>query len=227
MSDHNMQYNSEKDHLIIPEYGRNVQMLIEHAKNIEEKPHRQAFIERVINLMMQMNPQNRNLDDHKVRMWQHVYRIAKYDIDLDPPGGIVPSPEDEFKVPEKVLYPHSKARYRHYGNNVQILVKKAIEMEEGPMRDGFVSVIGSYMKLAYRTWNKDHYISDEIIKGDLEKLSEGKLVLSESASLDGLSNANRRRKKPSGPSNNNSHQSRSNHRGGGRSNNNHRRRNSR
>lgn len=221
-----MQYNSEKEHLIIPEYGRNVQMLIEHAKSIDEKQHRQAFIERVINLMMQMNPQNRNIEDHKVRMWQHVYRIAKYDIDLDPPGGIEPSPDDEFKKPEKVAYPQSKARYRHYGNNVQVLVKKAIEMEEGPMRDGFVSVIGSYMKLAYRTWNKDHYISDEIIKNDLEKLSEGKLALAEGASLDGLSNANRRRKKPSNSSNNNnnSHQSRSR---GGRNNNNNRRRNSR
>ena len=194
MDGHNMQYNSQKDLLAMPEYGRNVQLLVEHAKTIEDPEFRQAFVEKIIELMHQMHPQNRNVEDYRVKLWQHVFRIAGYDIDVQTPDGIVPTPEDIFKKPEQVDYPKVDANFRHYGSNVQKLIQKAKGMEPGPKRDGFVAVIGSYMKLAYRTWNKDHYVSDEVIKGDLQKLSNGELQLNENASLDHLANANQRRR---------------------------------
>lgn len=220
MNDHNMEYNSQKAKLIIPEYGRNVQLLIEYAKEIEDPEYRQAFSDKIIDLMMQMHPQNRNVDDYKIRLWKHFFHIASYDIDVMPPNNEIPRPEDAFKKPDKVDYPLSEARYRHYGNNVQQLIKKALSMEEGPMRDGFVAVIGNYMKLAYKTWNREHYISDEIIKRDLDTLSGGKLILKENTSLDTLSNSNKRR---SNNNNNNNYKRKNNSRGGGR-NKNHRRR---
>lgn len=183
---HTMEYNSSKDDLIIPEYGRNVQQLIEHAKAIENTEERQAFVEKIVELMMQMHPQNRNLDDYRDKMWRHVFRIAQFDLDVEPPNGHKPTAAEAFKKPDKVPYPKNEARYRHYGDNVQKLIDKAIAMEEGPKREGFAAVIGSYMKLAYRTWNKEHFVSDDIIKNDLETLSEGKLIMDDDASIENL-----------------------------------------
>lgn len=206
MKEMDMEYNSERELLVIPEYGRNVQKLINHAKTIEDPELKQYFVEQVVGLMMQMHPQNRNIEDYREKLWKHVYRIANYELDgVMPPNGEIPRTEDYRKRPEMIGYPVVEARFRHYGNNVQKLIKKAIEMEAGPIKDGFVEVIGSYMKLAYKTWNKEHYVSDEVIKGDLESLSNGKLTLKESSSLDNLSNAKHRRKRPS-----NGHQSGSN-----------------
>lgn len=183
-----MEYNSSKEELIIPEYGRHVQNMVRYARTIENPEHRQQFIEQVVKLMMQMHPQNRNLEDYRDKMWKHVFRIAEYDLDhVMPPNGERPTPEDRRKRPERVPYPVKGTKYRHYGHNVLTLIEKAKSMEKGPKRDGFVQVIGSYMKLAYKTWNREHYVSDDIIIDDLETLSGGELVLIEDASLDNLS----------------------------------------
>ncbi len=191
MKEHNMEYNSRKENLEIPEYGRNVQMLIKHAKTIEDPEYRQAFVEEVVELMLQMSPQNRNVEEQRLKLWHHVFRITNYEIDVMPPNGEKPNPESRFKKPERVRYPTNTATFRHYGHNVQQLIRKALSMEPGPKRDGFVSVIGSYMKLAYKTWIKEHYVSDEIIIGDLEKLSGGKLRMPEGSFLDNLAPAKR------------------------------------
>jgi len=193
-NDLHMEYNSQRELLVIPEYGRNVQRLILHAKTIEDDEKRQAFIERMIDLMQQMHPQNKNIEDYKEKLWKHIFRIADYDLGVTPPSGIIPTPEDIHKRPEIVPYSLSEARFRHYGNNVTQLIKKAVSMEEGPVREGFTKVIGSYMKLAYKTWNREHFVSDEIIKNDLLTLSEGKLVLSEEISIDNLADARKRKK---------------------------------
>ena len=180
----NMEYNSQRELLIIPEYGRNVQRLILHGKDIEDPEERQEFIEKVVLLMQQMHPQNRNIEDYKERLWKHVFRIAEYDLDVSPPSGIIPTPEDYKKKPEKIAYPSSEAKFRHYGNNVQQLINKALEMEESPKLQGFIKVIGSYMKLAYKTWNREHFVSDEVIRENLLTLSNGKLTLPEDTSID-------------------------------------------
>jgi hypothetical protein len=216
MKEHNMEYNSQKDYLEIPEYGRNIQMLIKHAVTIEDPEYRQAFIEEIVELMLQMSPHNRNYDEQRMKLWQHVFRITDYKIDVMPPNGEKPEPSNRYKKPEKVNYSAITATYRHYGHNVQKLIKKALELEDGPKRDGFVSVIGSYMKLAYKTWIKEHYVSDDIIKTDLEKLSGGKLKIPDGVFLDNLVPAKRHKKRSSSGSssssrgkNNKGHQKRS------------------
>ena len=185
-----MVYNSSRDALIMPEYGRNIQKLIRHARTIEEKEERQAFIKKVVDLMMQLYPQNRNVDDYRIKLWNDVFQVADYDIDVIPPDGNVPVRGDHDRIPETVGYPKSEAKFRHYGHNVQKLINKALEMEDSPKRVGFVNVIGAYMKLAYKTWNKDHYVSDNIIKGDLEALSDGKLSIDENTAIENLSHSN-------------------------------------
>lgn len=200
----NMEYNSAKEELTIPEYGRNIQELIKHAKTIEDPKYRQAFVERVVDLMLQMAPQSRNMEDYREKLWKHVFRIADYELDVMPPNGDRPTKEEAQKRPEMIPYPVTEARYRHYGHNVQVLIKKALSMEPGEKRDGFVRTIGSYMKLAYRTWNKEHYVSDDVIKEDLRSLSNGVLSLDEDESISNLTNnagSSRRSGSNSGSSN--------------------------
>jgi hypothetical protein len=187
MIDWNMTYNSAKDTLIIPEYGRHVQLLVDHAKTIEDPVLRQQLAERIIRLMMQMVPQNRNIEDYRGKLWRHLFRIAKNELHVSPPDDIkMPSEVSGKFTPDHVGYPATEARYRHYGHNVQTMIKKAIAMEEGPKRDGFVAAIAAYMKLAYKTWNREHYVSDDVIKTDLKTLSNGALVLPDEQSLENL-----------------------------------------
>ncbi|MCP3929730.1 MAG: DUF4290 domain-containing protein [Bacteroidetes bacterium] len=194
-----MEYNTSRDLLIMPEYGRNVQKLVNHAKTIEDRDARQASAERIVNLMMQMHPQNKNVSDFREKLWKHLFRIANYELDVDSPSGKIPPLEDTRVKPDPVPYPETEVRYRHYGHNIQTLIKKALATEKGPKRDGLIGVIGAYMKLAYRTWNREHYISDDIIKGDLATLSNGELAFKEGVAIENIGGggAPRRRKRPS------------------------------
>jgi uncharacterized membrane protein YgcG len=197
MIDWNMTYNSAKDNLTIPEYGRHVQLMVDHARTIEDDAMRQRFAERIIKLMMQMVPQNRNIEDYKGKLWRHLFRIAENDLRVSPPEG-VEMPEDVSGrlFPDTVPYPESEAQYRHYGHNVQTMIKKAIAMEDGPKKEGYVAAIAAYMKLAYKTWNREHYVSDDIIKADLKSLSKGLLEIPEEQSLDNLVNKTAQRRRP-------------------------------
>ena len=126
-----MEYNSQMEELIIPEYGRNVQRLIFHAKTIEDDRLRQQFVEQIIQLMFQMQPQSRNMEDVRDKLWKHLFRIASYDINVMPPNGIVPTAESARIKPDAVEYPGKEQNYRHYGSSVQKLIRKALEMEAG------------------------------------------------------------------------------------------------
>ena len=214
MIDWNMTYNSAKETLIIPEYGRHVHLFFSYSKHLEDDDLRQRLAERIIRLMMQMVPQNRNIEDYKGKLWRHLFRIAQSDLRVSPPEGVtIPEDISGHLHPEQVPYPSSDAQYRHYGHNVQTLVKKAIAMEEGPKRDGFVASIAAYMKLAYKTWNREHYVSDDVIKADLKALSKGALVLPEEQSLENLVSTtqnNRRRNSGGGKRSSGGYSGRSN-----------------
>jgi Domain of unknown function (DUF4290) len=187
----NMAYNTSHEMLIMPEYGRNVQQLVRHAQQISDPVYRQSFCEEILNLIQQLYPQSKNIEDYREKLWRHLFQIAKYDLDAKTPSGIKPLPEDFRVKPDRVPYPTQDNRYRHYGNHVQVLIRKAMVMEPGPIKDGFVNTIGSYMKMAYRTWNREHFVSDEIIKTDLKTLSNGQLTLEDDSRIDGLHNASR------------------------------------
>lgn len=190
-----MEYNSQKDLLIIPEYGRNIQNLIAFAKTVEDKEKRQHFAEAIVDLMQQMNPQTKNLVEYRNKLWSHLFRIADYDIVVLPPSGEKPTEETSKPVLPEVEYPENLKGHRHYGRNIRILIEKAIKMEEGPIKEGFVENIASFMKLAYRNWSPEHYVSDEMILEDLKVLSDDKLHVSENSSLDLLTFAVRPKKR--------------------------------
>lgn len=186
MNNLEISYNTEREDIRYPEYGRTIQDMLAYAKTIEERPKRQKTVEAIIRMMELLNPVgNRNQDDYREKLWHHAFAIAGYDLDVTPPPGITLRKEDERPRAEPVPYPPGTKKMRHYGYNVQTLIKKAIEMPDGVKKEGFVEVIASYMKLAYKTWNREHYVSDDVVKDDLEILSEGQLELHEGhSSLD-------------------------------------------
>lgn len=182
-----MPYNSQLERLIMPEYGRNVHQLVEYAKTIPDRQYRQAFCEEIINLIQQLYPQAKNVEDYRDKLWQHLFQIARYEIDVLPPSGEIKREGLQRKRPEPMPYPKGATSLRHYGNNVRSLIQRAVEMENSPIKEGFVNAIASYMKLAYRTWNREHFVSDELIKTDLETLSKGMLRLEDSETIENLS----------------------------------------
>jgi hypothetical protein len=212
-----IEYNTEKVSIRYPEYGRSIQEMLQYAKTIVDDYRRQKTVESIITLMQQLNPVgNRNLDDYREKLWNHAFAIADYELNVTPPANIIIRREEERPKALPVEYPASATRFRHYGNGIQALIQKAIEMPEGTKKEGFVEVIASYMKLAYKTWNKEHYVSDNVVKDDLEILSDGQLELHEGhSSLDILAASigkldNRNRNANSGGNNNRKHNKQNN-----------------
>lgn len=183
------EYNSQRDNLIIPEYGRHIQKMIEYAKTIEDPAKRQQTAEAIVDLMNQMVPQGKQEEDYTDKLWKHFFRIAQYEIDVVLPSGEKPEPHDLKRDLSTLPYTQADLKYRHYGKNVNTMIAKALEMEDGPIKDGFIHTIASYMKLAYKNWNKDHYVSDENIVTDISIMSKNELSIPDGSNLDLLGNS--------------------------------------
>ena len=185
MAEHlDIEYNSSRSPLVISEYGRHVQKLVQHAKTIEDRDKRQKFVEGVIELMYQMNPQHKNVGEVQEKLWKHAYRISGYDLDVTPPEGIELTEATSNLAPEKIPYPNQVLRYRHYGTYVQEMLSNALAMEDEEKKQEFLNLIGSYLKLAYKTWNREHYANDEMIKADLMKMAKNQIEKIEDINLD-------------------------------------------
>lgn len=179
-----MEYNSDREALTISEYGRSVQELVEHAKRIKDTEEKQKYFDEIVELILRMKVSGKKSIEYKEKVWRHVFKIANYEIDgvVMPNGEIPQAKEDNFKPP-KVEYPKAERKFRHYGHNVQSLIKRAVEMEDGPKKNEFIIVIASFMKLAYKTWNPQHYMNESMIRLDLDSLSDGKLSIPKDVSL--------------------------------------------
>jgi hypothetical protein len=185
-----LEYNTVRDKLLLPEYGRNIQKLINHAKEIKDEAQRQEYVEILIELMNQMIPNSKSAAEIADKLWNHMFYISGYEIEATPPDTVtIHQKGDVFMEPsDDVGYPQKKIPYRHYGWNVHNMIEKALAMEEGPKREEFAKVIASYMKLAYRTWGKEQFVNDELIKEDLKKMSQGKIEVSDDANIDNYKN---------------------------------------
>lgn len=190
-------YNTQRTPLLIKEYGRNTQSLIEHAITIEDKEERQEFVESIVRLIMNMYPNTRNIEDYRLKVWSHILQMSDYRLEVTYPDNI-PNTK-ERKKPEKVEYPQNTNRYRHYGQNVRELIRKALEMEEGEKRTEFVRVIAAYMKLSFKTWNRDN-VTDDLIQEEFARLTGGELRIEDGADLNYLITPNKRSSKHSSSS---------------------------
>lgn len=168
-------YNSSRDKLILPEYGRNIQKMVNHIKTIEDREERNKAAQTVIGVMGNLNPHLRDVADFKHKLWDHLAIIADFDLDIDSP---YPLPERESlqSKPEKVPYHQHRIRKKHYGRSIVLMIEKAVALEPGEEKDDLVKMIAYHMKKSYLTWNREA-VSDEEIFGDMKVLSGGVLVV--------------------------------------------------
>jgi len=161
--------------MIIPEYGRNIQKMIDFAVGVKDRDERNKVAKSIIDVMGQLNPHLRDVTDFKHKLWDHLFIISDFKLDVDSPYP-KPTPETFISKPDTVKYPSKDMRYGHYGNTVERLIVKAIEYKEGDEKKALVQSIANLMKRSYLTWNRDSVTDDVIIK-QLDELSKGKLKL--------------------------------------------------
>ncbi|QXP73938.1 DUF4290 domain-containing protein [Tenacibaculum sp. AHE15PA] len=172
-----LEYNSERDHLIIPEYGRHIQKLINHCIALETKEERNTMAKAIVDVMGNLQPHLRDVPDFKHKLWDQLHIIADFKLDADSPYE-TPSKEELTEKPEKMDYPKSASRYRYYGNNIQTMINIALTWEEGEKREALVFTIANHMKKCYLNWNKDT-VDDVVIFNHLYNLSDKKIDLRE------------------------------------------------
>lgn len=180
-----LEYNTERPKLIIPEYGRHIQKMVEHAVTIENREERNKVAKSIIAVMGNLNPHLRDVPDFQPMLWDQLFIISDFKLEVDSPFPI-PTREELMERPDPLDYPQNHPKYRFYGNNIKRMVDVANEWEEGEKKEALVLTIANHMKKSYLNWNKDT-VEDDVIFGHLYELSGGKINLREKA--EDLSNA--------------------------------------
>lgn len=177
MNKHNvkmeLEYNTARPHLKLTEYGRNIQKMIDHAIQEEDREKRNIIARAIISVMGQLNPHLRDITDFTHKLWDHLFIISDFKLDVDSPYPR-PSKETLTETPEKINYPRKDIKYLHYGKNIELMINKAVSMPEGAEKNALVEVIANLMKKFYVNFNREN-VSDEIIFEQLEKLSKGNI----------------------------------------------------
>jgi len=163
--------------MALPEYGRNVQKMVDHIKTIEDRNERNRAAKTIIQIMGNLNPHLRDIGDFKHKLWDHLALIAAFDLDIDSP---YPTPEASKFVekPKQIPYKQGDIRYLHYGRIVELMINSACGMEDGDEKEYMTNLIVNQMKKSYITWNRGQ-VSDEVIIGDLKLLSKGRLKITD------------------------------------------------
>jgi hypothetical protein len=175
---HHLEYNAERSHLIIPEYGRHLQKLIDQATEIEDAEERNKAAKYIIQVMGTLNPHLRDVPDFQHKLWDQLFIMSDFKLDVVSPYPI-PSREVLQLKPDVLQYPQNFPKYRYYGNNIKYMIDVANKWDEGEMKSALVKVIANHMKKSYLSWNKDT-VKDDVIFEHLYELSDGKLNLLQS-----------------------------------------------
>lgn len=170
-----MEYNTERTQLKIPEYGRNVQRMVDYCLTIDDKEHRSKVAQSIIDVIGNLNPAIRDAEDYAHKLWDHLFIMSDFKLDVDSPYPI-PTEESFQGLPDEVPYPRKSRKFRHYGSIVKNMIAHALTIEDGEEKDALVYGIAYAMKRNYLKYNKDT-VSDATIIGDLAEMSEGKLKL--------------------------------------------------
>jgi len=170
-----MQYNTQQKKLPLPEYGRSIQNMVDFALTIEDRAERQRCANTIICIMGNMFPHLRDVPDFTHKLWDHLAIMSGFKLDIDYPYEVIRKDNLDTK-PDPIPYPSTRIRYRHYGRTLEVLIKKAIEFQEGDEKNNLIALIANHMKKDYMAWNKDT-VDDAKINDDLIELSRGKLRL--------------------------------------------------
>ncbi|TWF44413.1 uncharacterized protein DUF4290 [Chitinophaga polysaccharea] len=168
-----MEYNTTRNYLIMKEYGRNIQKMVEYLGTIEDDEERQRNAMAVIELMGTLNPHLRNVEDFRHKLWDHIFNISGFTLKVESPYPI-PTIEKLRARPDRLPYPKKYPRNRHFGKNLEMIIDKAVHEENPEMKEGFTQCIGNYMKLAYTNWHKES-VHDDAIKAELLAITNGQL----------------------------------------------------
>ena len=169
-------YNTQQKKLIMPEYGRNVQQMIDHCVSIEDREERTRCANTIINIMGNLFPHLRDVDDFKHKLWDHLAIMSDFKLDIDYPYEIIRK-ENLRTKPDRIPYTLTPIRYRHYGKTLERMIRKCEDYPDGPERDQLISLLANHMKKSFLTWNKEVVDDDKIFK-DLREYSHGRIDLS-------------------------------------------------
>jgi hypothetical protein len=170
-----MEYNTTRNALILHEYGRNVQNMIQHAMEIADREERNRAAQAIIEVMGQLNPHLRDVDDYRHKLWTHLFVMSNFELDVDSPY-VVPAKEVLEKKPERMEYPKAKIRYGHYGKYTENILKGANELENEDEVKFLQLTMGNFMKKQFLTYNNDA-VENSVIANQLSELSKGKLKI--------------------------------------------------
>jgi hypothetical protein len=177
----NYDYNTQRKRMALPEYGRNVQKMVDHIKSIDDRDERNRAAKTIIQIMGNLNTHLRDVGDFKHKLWDHLSLIANFELDIDSPYP-VPEPSKFVEKPKQVPYRQGEIRYLHYGRIIELMINAASEMEDGEEKEYFTNLIVNQMKKSYITWNRGQ-VADEVIIGDMKLLSRGRLKMTEGVKI--------------------------------------------
>jgi hypothetical protein len=172
-----MRYNTQEKHLALPEYGRNIQNMVNYCVSIPDREERTRCANTIINIMGNMFPHLRDVNDFKHILWDHLAIMSDFALDIDYPYEVIKR-EDLYVKPTKLPYSQGRIVYKHYGKNLENMIKKAKEYEDGELKDALIGMLANHMKKSFLTWNKE-VVDDQKIFMDLENLSDGQIILNE------------------------------------------------
>jgi hypothetical protein len=177
----NYDYNTQRKKMALPEYGRNVQKMVDHIKTIENREERNRAAKTIIQIMGNLNPHLRDIGDFKHKLWDHLSLIANFELDIDSPYP-VPEPSKFIEKPKEIPYRQGEIRYLHYGRIIELMIKAASEMEDGDEKEYLTNLIVNQMKKSYITWNRNQ-VADEVIIENLKSLSRGRLKMTDGVKI--------------------------------------------
>lgn len=173
----NYDYNTQRKRMALPEYGRNVQKMVDHIKTIEDRDERNRAAKTIISIMGNLNPHLRDIGDFKHKLWDHLALIASFELDIDSPYP-VPEPAKFVEKPKQIPYRQGDIRYLHYGRIIELMIDAASELEEGDQKEYLTTLIVNQMKKSYITWNRGQ-VADEVIIANMKLLSRGRLKMTD------------------------------------------------
>jgi hypothetical protein len=186
-------YNSCRPRLILPEYGRNMQKMVDHILSMEDRDERNHLAQAIITIMGNMNPHLRDINDFKHKLWDHLAIMSEFKLDIEYPYD-VPKAEEFVEKPRRVSYNTNQIRFRHYGKIIERLIAEAIKLPEGEDKETLIKLIANQMKKSFLAWNRES-VTDAIIGADLEELSGKRIKLKEGVKLSDQKDFQKQKKK--------------------------------
>jgi len=171
----NLEYNTIREDLIIPEYGRHIQKMIHHASSQKSKDERNRIAKSVISVMGNLQPHLRDVSDFQHKLWDQLFIMSDFKLDVDSPFE-KPKKEELLAKPDPLSYPQNFPKYRFYGNNIKIMIDEAVKWDSGDKKEALVYIIANHMKKCFLNWNKDS-VEDQVIFDHLYELSNSKIDL--------------------------------------------------